>query len=172
MDHPLTGEEIYKKLDGKVSLMTYGMLSVYSDLFAAMGPHKCLVILYETKKGYGHWTCLWEGVDYQNGPTIYFFDSYGVMPDSELAWIPSQYRVVSGQVQSHLSALMYTSRLPVEYSEHQFQRQSPVVKTCGRWVLVRLALRELGVDEFRDLMVLCSRTRKMSLDRLVVLLTK
>ncbi len=140
----------------------------------------CACILYMSKQNYGHWTSLIR--------TIYFdkkepeklcvsyevFDPYGIFPDTELNYIPDQFRKESGQDYPHLSYLLFQKlseakqenatsiggegtgsgislvpSIEVIYNKHRLQNESTGMKdinTCGRWCSYRCFLAKSGIS--------------------------
>lgn len=142
----LSNFEIMDKIKNKANLMTYSELMDYDDLDEALGPHEALVLLYETKKNFGHWVTI-----FKRGNLIEHFDSYGYFPDDELDFIPDYFRKVEGIDYPHLSYLLDNSPYKLSYSEHKLQKHEKDVSTCGRWVISRLLLRHLPLDKFEKM---------------------
>lgn len=160
----LSGGELLKLVNRKANLMTYPQLTKYDDIDKAMGKYKALILLYETKQNYGHWTCVFK----RNNNTIEHFDSYGMKPDDELAFIPEYFRIVSNQELPHLTALLYKSGYNVEYNDKKLQIQKKDVNTCGRWVAMRIIFRNMNIDDFIELF---KGTKYYSSDDLITLIT-
>lgn len=120
-------------------------------------PSLPLVILYTTAPNYGHWTLLHR----PGRPTIEFFDSYGMKPDDQLAYISPAYRRESDQTKKELVRLLLGSLdeneagLGMSYNEHEFQAprrpDGRPVNTCGRWIILRYlsGVGGLSLEEFR-----------------------
>lgn len=145
MNISLSDKDILNMLDRKCNLLTYTELANYNNLNDALGEYKTLVILYMTKNNYGHWCCLFLRDD----NILEFFDSYGIFIDDELEFIPDNYRIVSNQSYPHLTYLIYNSQYKnVEYNQYKLQKMTPEINTCGRWVVVRIMLKRLSLDEF------------------------
>ena len=98
------------------------------------------------KKDYGHWTCL-----YENNGTIFFFDSYGFIPDDELKFLHKDLKAELNSNHRYLTQLLYNSNKPVEYNEYQLQDRKKNVNTCGRWVILRLKYPKISVNDFYDI---------------------
>jgi hypothetical protein len=110
-----------------------------------------LVILYTTAPNFGHWTLLHEvsgspmrGAE-RGRPTVEFFDSYGMKPDDQLAFISPEYRRESDQTKKELVRLLLGAGLgkdgSLSYNEYTFQAPThpdgTPVNTCGRWIILR-----------------------------------
>jgi hypothetical protein len=116
-------------------------------------PRLPLVILYTTAPNFGHWTLLHEVLDEKGRPTVEFFDSYGMKPDDELAFISPEYRQETAQTKKELLRLLFGAGLGngkqpnLSYNEYSFQAPThpdgTPVNTCGRWVILRYLA---GVD--------------------------
>lgn len=143
----LSGEEVLGLCGNKAELYTYPELVKYNDIDKILGKHKACIILYLTKANYGHWVCLFK----QNKDTLCFFDSYALMPDDELKFVPMNFRKYNNELYPHLTYLMYKSGYKVDYNNHRLQSKKRDTATCGRWVGARLAFRYLNNDEFAEL---------------------
>lgn len=161
----LTGKEVTKLVKGKANIMTYRELQKYDNINDAMGPYEALILLYESKIHYGHWTLVFRAKD----GTIEHFDSYGYMPDQELLQVPKNFKKRYYNKIPHLTYLLYKSMEPVRFSQYKLQSRGPRINTCGRWVAMRLLLRDLSEDQFHDLM---TSTRSINPDELVTVATE
>ena len=140
----LSGTEILDKV--KCNLIQYKDVNKYKSIDELLGPTKKCVILYHTKRDYGHWTALYE----YNG-TIFFFDSYGFIPDDELKYLHKDLKAELNSNHRYLTELLYNSNKPVEYNEYQLQDRKKNVNTCGRWVILRLKYPKISVNDFYDI---------------------
>tara|TARA_R110002153_G_scaffold25979_3_gene81894 strand:- start:1454 stop:1948 length:495 start_codon:yes stop_codon:yes gene_type:complete len=144
MDISLSGLDILKNV--KCNLIQYKDINQYNSIEDLLGKYKKCVILYHTKKDYGHWTCL-----YENNGTIFFFDSYGFIPDDELKFLHKDLKAELNSNHRYLTQLLYNSNKPVEYNEYQLQDRKKNVNTCGRWVILRLKYPKISVNDFYDI---------------------
>lgn len=158
----LNGGEVLKLVDNKANVMNYRNLLGCKTLDEALGPHNALILLYESKKDFGHWTLVFRSPD----GTIEHFDSYGYMPDQELIFVPKKFKKVYYNKIPHLTLLLYNSNEPVRFSQYKLQGED--VNTCGRWVAMRLLLKHLTEDEFKKLMT----DKRMGNDKLVTIATE
>jgi len=131
-------------LDGKANIMSYARLTEYDNLDEALGEHGALVLLYETKRNFGHWTLVFR----LDNDTVEFFDSYSLKPDDELKFIPEYFRIENNQLLPHLTYLLYTSGYKVEYNDYKLQKKLRDMNTCGRHVVSRLLFRNLDIDKY------------------------
>jgi hypothetical protein len=138
MDYSMTEDDLRIFLPD-TRILTYSELQRARSLKEVLGPDKEFVLLYthDPDGASGHWvTC------FQSGKTIQFFDPYGIAIDGEFKMVAPQY--------PKLSALLSKSKLPVHYSQYKLQRWAKGVNTCGKWCVLRLALKELNEDQFAD----------------------
>jgi len=144
-----SGEDITDLLDNKTKIVTYPELQKYNSIDKLLSPYDNVVILYETKKNYGHWVCL---IKHKKDNVIEFMDSYGLMPDDELKFVPMHFRISNDELKSHLTALLYNCPYDVEYNHYKLQKNTRDVNrkiaTCGRHVAVRLLFRQLRLEPY------------------------
>ena len=157
----LSGTDILDKI--KCNLIQYKDVNKYNSIEELLGPTKKCVILYHTKRDYGHWTCLYE----YNG-TIFFFDSYGFVPDDELKFLHKDLKAELNSNHRYLTELLYNSNKPVEYNEYQLQERKKNINTCGRYVCLRLKYPEISVDNFYK--ILNDASEYINIDKLICLL--
>ncbi len=163
MDIALDSNQILSLLDNKCNLVLYKDVEKYDSLAQLLGPyHKC-VLLYHTSANFGHWVAL-----YQVGKTVYFFDSYGVVIDDQLKFLPKSLREDLNSQHRYLTNLLYKSNLMVEYNQYQLQKHSPLINTCGRWCINRLRYPEISINEYYKLFKDASKAIPM--DELIVAL--
>lgn len=130
-DYELSEDDI-RKLMGNVKVITYPDLAkeTLDTLFPQDGT---VVILFLTEApNVGHWTSLTK-----KGGLLEYFDSYGIKPDGELAWLDDEKAVELGQTRPLIWDLL--KRNPgeerVQYNSRKLQKGG--VSTCGRHVVVR-----------------------------------
>lgn len=162
LEEALSGEDIQNVLGPDIPIYTYADLAQFDTLAEAWAPQRAMVILYESTRGRGHWVCVFE-----NAGRICVFDSYGIVPDQELAYIDDNFRQESDQGLPHLSYLMYKSGYPVEYNSHKLQKFDDAIATCGKWVIARLLLRHLSVDRFANTIRRMARLNHTTTDHIV-----
>ena len=76
----LSGEDLVKICEGKVVVVPYHTLKNYNSIEDLLDKFGAVILLYETKQNFGHYTALY----YNNSKQLEFFDSYGFAPDQEL----------------------------------------------------------------------------------------
>lgn len=167
--YSLNDKEMKDICDCKV--ITYTDLADYKnldDLFRYNGRiGDSVVICFLTRANYGHWICLFKNAD-----GINFFDSYGLKPDDELDWHLNEYfREEAKENYPHLTWLLYHSGLPINYNQYKFQSKDKGVATCGRWCIVRLSVKKLNSDQYRDYICKLCNNMSMDPDHLVTWLT-
>ena len=142
----LSSTEILKLLDNKCNLVLYSDVHKIPTIDVLLGPHRKCVLLYQTSHNYGHWCCVWE-----HNNTIFFFDSYGSMPDSQLKFVPPDLKKELNSNHNYLIRLLYNSGKKVEFNQYQFQKREPDVSTCGRHCIARLRFPEISIDDYHDI---------------------
>lgn len=142
--HSLTNDELLKLCRHKAKIMTYPELAKYKHVDDILKPHGALIILYETRFHYGHWVCLIK----HKKNKLEFFDSYGLMPDDELEFVPKHFRKANNMDYPHLTYLLYTSNYQIEYNHTKLQSKLEDVNTCGRWVGMRINMRSYSLPKF------------------------
>lgn len=143
----LSDSDIMNLLKGQSRIMSYPTLTEYDNLDDAMGKYGAIVLLYETKEHYGHWTAVFKLDD----NTVEFFDSYAMRPDDELAFIPEHFRISNDELYPHLTYLLYSSGYDIEYNDYKLQSKKKDMNTCGRHVVTRLLFRWLDIDEYANM---------------------
>lgn len=160
----LSNQEVMKLIDGKANLIQYPQLAQINNIDEILEPYGACVILFLTKKNYGHWTCLFK----VSPNTLEFFDPYGLMIDDELNFkMAEHFRRESNQDYPHLTWLLYNSPYKITYNEHKFQKKLKGVATCGRHTAMRLILRHLSLDQYKEFF----DGSGMDPDKLVTILT-
>lgn len=161
MEIALNGNQILDLLDHKANLVQYREVENYRTIEQLLGPHKKCVLLYHTSEDFGHWVCL-----YQVGKTIYFFDSYGVMIDDQLKFLPKNLREDMNSSHRYLTNLLYRSKKMIEYNQHELQKHSPLIQTCGRWCVNRLRYPDISIDDYYKMFK--DASSEMPMDELIV----
>lgn len=144
MEKALSDKDILRLINGKANLLTYQELQNYDNLDDALGKYGALVLLYTTRRNFGHWIAVFK----VNKNKIEVFDSYGLIPDDEIKFVDSYFRKMNYQKIPHLTYLLYHSGYNVIYNEYQLQSQKPGINTCGRWVATRLKYRNIPQKKF------------------------
>ena len=160
--------DVEKLMEGKTKILTYPILSQYTNINQLLDPYnQSCIFLYLAKEKYGHYCAIVK----RNGK-ICFFDPYGgeKMPDEQLKKINPEFRSKSRQDYPYLTKLLYEASEPIEYNEYRYQRYHPDVKTCGRHCIC-FVLSGLDIDGYHNKMKQLSKKYNMNYDDLVTLLT-
>lgn len=163
MDYSLSGQDIKDLLNDEVYIYTYKDLYNFRNIDDLLGKFRKVVVLYLNSLDYGHWTCL-----YEHNNTIYFFDSYGAIPDTQQKFIKKDINEYNKQDLKYLLDLLYSSEKNIEYNQYKLQKFKKGINTCGRWCVVRLQHPEISVDMFAHYFL---NQNVMNPDELVVKLT-
>lgn len=98
------------------------------------------IILLETDKNTGHWTCV-----IRMNNVIECFNSYGVSIDSEFKYIPDWIERMLGQNNRFLTNLIKKDNtFKIVNNNYEFQSKDKDVATCGRWCVLRIETAKIG----------------------------
>ena len=134
----LTGEDIMKICNGKVKVISYHQLADVKSIEDLLSPHGAVVLLYETKQNFGHYTALF----YDKNNDVEFFDSYGLKPDEELKY-------ATYDNTPYLTNLLEKYKKKVLHNPVRLQQFIKDVNTCGRWTSLRIRMKDLTFSEFQ-----------------------
>lgn len=166
-DVALTNHNIFDLLDGKFNLVLYPQLINYDEIDDVLGEHGACVLLFEIKKKYGHWCCLWK----LDENTVSFFNSYGGYPDDTLEHIPEHFARINNEDYPYLSLLLDACPYDLTYNEHAYQKHGSNIKTCGRHVTVRLWNRHMDDDKYYRYIKHYTKKYGLTADQFVTILT-
>ena len=81
---------------------------------------------------------------------IEHFDSYGMMPDDELKFVPDIFRMHNNMSVPHLTYLLINlpEEYRIEFNEHKLQKKGINIKTCGRHVASRINNKDIPIEEY------------------------
>lgn len=156
---PTSSEELAaagRRLFGPESLWIGSYSEMQEDLGNATLPEwlssipaRAAVVLFRWEQDYGHWICTFL----QDDGRLQIFDSTGHAPDSlRLTQSPRSAAQLGQSARAMVHALRRGGRLlPAFYNDARLQ--SPGNQTCGRWCVLRLALRDMTENEFSDFVV-------------------
>ena len=147
--YSLSSRDLMRFVGSRANMVTYPEIAKYQTLDDLLGPYKAAIILYLTSKNYGHWCLI-----FREGNVVYFFDSYGLMPDRELKWLKGN-PILSDYPRNplnRLSKLLKESPYEIDYNNHKLQNSSHDIATCGRHVGMRLLMRKLDNEQYYRLM--------------------
>ena len=170
MERYFSDSDITKLLDGKVEIFKYSDLSKMNSINELIGKYGKAVILFEINgPDNGHWTALKYGQ--KNGENvIFYFDSYGLMPERELRYLPRRLVTMSNQLKGLLYKLFRKQPLRICYNQYRLQKLSSGINTCGRWCVLFLKYN-LDEDEFAKVFREESKKYNTTPDELSVYLT-
>lgn len=161
----LSSDQVLDSLDGKANLIRYPDLKNYNSIDELLSPYGLCVILFLTAEHYGHWILISKLLD--GSGLVEVFDSYGTYPEEQRKYQLNDWARNAQRVPL-LSRLLIESPYEISYNEHRFQKRSPSVATCGRFVIIRALLRHLSLEDFYDFMY----STKLTPDELVTYLTQ
>jgi hypothetical protein len=144
----LSSSEVKRLCNGKVKIITYPELTKYKTLDQLLKPYGAIIILYLTSENYGHWVACFM----RDKKNVEFFDSYGLIVDSELKFAPQYFRKEHNMVYPHLTYLLLKSGYKVHYNNHKLQSDKRDTSTCGRHCAVRIMLRHLKIEDYVKLL--------------------
>ena len=169
----LSGREVLMLLNNKCNLVQYSDVHNIKSIDELLGPYRKCILLYLTSTNYGHYCAVWEqsvrstdsnGVaEYNN--IIFFFDSYGSKPDSQLNFVPQDLKQELNSNHNYLIRLLYNSGKKVEYNQYPLQSRKDGVNTCGRWCVNRLRFSEISIDDYSQ--IFKDASKYMSADELI-----
>ena len=140
----LSGDDLVKICEGKVVVVPYHTLKNYNSIEDLLDKFGAVILLYETKQNFGHYTALY----YNNSKQLEFFDSYGFAPDQELKY--ATFNLQEGI--PYLTRLLKKYNKPVTYNKTRFQMWAKDINTCGRWTSVRIRMKDkYSLNEFTQL---------------------
>ena len=132
----LTNDVIKDITNGKATIVAYHELPNYQSMDELLGEYGACILLYETRKNFGHWVALIQ----QNG-FVEFFDSYGFSLDEELNY--AKYNN-----QPYLTQLVESSGTNIRENKTRLQVFAEDVNTCGRWTSLRVVFRNMPLPQF------------------------
>lgn len=142
--YALYDTDIKKIMGGRVNIIPYYELKHYSSIDHLTAPYGQVVILYMTSHNSGHYTCIINHND-----RIEFFDSYSNKPDHEFDDIQKdKIKKHNYSGYPYLLKLLKKSNKTIEFNHHQLQKDGNGVATCGRWVVLRMLLKDVPLDTF------------------------
>ena len=161
-DTPLSSDEL-QEITG-VKVLTYRDVCSASEIDQLLGKKKAFILLYESKKNWGHYTLI-----FKEGNTIFFFDPYGgkFLPDEELSWTPRRLRKQLSEERACLSRMLIESGYLIDYNNHRFQGSD--TSTCGYHCALRLYHRKLSSDEYYVFLEGLRRSSGFTFDELSVI---
>lgn len=163
----LSDKDLANLLDHENKLVMYPDLIKYNNIDDVLGPNGMCTLLFESRKNYGHWCCLWK----LNDDTVSFFNSYEGLPDDTLDYINKNFADISNQNYPYLSRLLYSCPYKLTYNQYPYQEKGKQIKTCGRHVVVRLWCRDLSDKQYHSYVKYFCKQYHLNADEFVTLLT-
>lgn len=157
---PLSDVDMRNLMDGHCNVVLYSDLHNMNSIDEVLGPYNCCMLLWQWVPGYGHWCCLSK-----HGDEVEYFDPYGYPCWHWIDHIPEGFREESHQDYSYLGDLLVESPYELSYNQYDFQGKGRGISTCGRWSVARGLLKDMSLDEFKDLFL------SIYGDKLVTILT-
>lgn len=141
----LGGSDIMRMCKNKVRIIEYEDLKNYTYIDQIFNEWNATIILYETKKDFGHWVVLLK----HNNNELEFFDSYGLMVDEELKYDNAyNSRLNNGAIVPYLTDLLSKSTYKLIVNRKRLQLFLENINTCGRWCVARVILRNIELQQF------------------------
>jgi len=144
---PLSTDDIIKGMEGKAKVVIYPDLARVESLNQLFEPYNQIILLYLTAPTYGHYVCLWRERD-----IVYYFDSYGGAIDHPLEYNTHQKNISLGQGQPFLTNLLRRERPRVCVNTYGLQKEAKGDSECGRYCILRLQMKMISNQAFRDLL--------------------
>lgn len=126
---------------GQDKIIKYSELKNYNSLDELLpNTFDYKIILLETARNTGHWTCVIR-MNY----IIECFNSYGIPIDKEFGFIPDVIERMLGQSKRFLSNLIKKDNtFKIVNNTYEFQSQQDHIATCSRWCILRIELARMG----------------------------
>jgi hypothetical protein len=147
---PMTNFDLEKYLGINPSdLIKYSELSNYKSIEELL-PEKdsFKVLLIEDKYNSGHFVGL-----FRFDKTIEYFNSYGEKYDTDWRFIPKMVRRILGQATNDLTRLFKKAKADgfnVVWNSKKLQELNDKIQTCGRYVVMRRHLGQMGFTKLED----------------------
>lgn len=139
ISHSLSGDDILNICNNQAELYTNSELNNINDIDDILTNNGACIILYDRENGKpGHWSCIYR----ENKSTLNFFCPYGYKVDYATD-------IIGGN--KNLSRLILNSNYNLNVSKYKLQKLSKNINVCGRWVGMRLVLRNLNNAQFNYL---------------------
>ena len=139
MNHPLSDADIMNICNNKANLLLNSELHKYKTLNEMTQPYGACILLYDKSDGSpGHWCCVTK-----NKVGFEFFDPYGYKPDYVLKHLGGK---------PYLSAIIKNTRGIIYYNDVRIQKLKSNVSTCGRYIGMRVLLKDMSLEKFIDML--------------------
>jgi hypothetical protein len=131
---PLSVEEIKAFLPSTPVIL-------YADFKKMKTLPPVVVYLFLTTEKYGHWCCV-----LRKGKNVEFFDSYGIKPEGEHAFVSPEMLDHLKERDHFLCDLCAKYNWSMTYNSHTLQ--GPNTKTCGRHCVARVDKKDLSSSAY------------------------
>lgn len=158
---PISDSEIRDYLpDAKI--ITYNELSKYKSIEELLPKEKdFVIILYQWKKNYGHWTCV---LRYES--TIEFYDPLGNNDKTILGWAPYHVRHMLGEDEDYLTELLDKAKSRFKIVVNKMKLQNDKANTCGRHVIARIIAFLTDNEHLPEYQTMLKHIRKLFKNKL------
>jgi len=168
MNVPMSEFDILQAYNGG-PLQIY-LRSYFDDL--TILPERPFIVLYELRPMSGHWILVHDVRTSANksrrGYSIEFYDSYGLVPDSERAYISPLFPDLHDNRANLLRLLYKEARGRVVFNDMAVQ--NPTSSTCGRHCLMRLYCANLDIDSYNAMLAHYATVWKLTPDEIALIL--
>lgn len=144
----LSGKDIERICNNQVKILPYEALMNIKTVDDFFKPYDSVALLYQTKQNYGHWVAVIR----RSNKLVEFYDPYGIAIDTELQLSDYNLRNMGGVLTPHLSALLKSENYKVISNTTQLQKVKEHINTCGRYVALRILLKDKPLNSFNDLL--------------------
>lgn len=144
MNYALSDRDILKAVRNRTNIILYSELKNVKHIDDILKYNSC-VILYEQTPGNGHWVVL--TLD-ENNNELQYFNSYGDYPDEFLHLVDEKLKKKLNEDYPYLSRLLLDSGYKLAYNDKQLQQLDDNIATCGRYVVLRILLKDIPLDKF------------------------
>lgn len=152
--------------DAASNITKYSDLDGIGHIDALLPTDGYKIILIESTKNSGHWTCL-----IRIKGNLIFFDSYGIYPDDELNFVSRMTNRLLGNKYNVIRGLMKSSGLKTQYSKTKYQKEGGHINTCGRWVCIAINMlfqHQYSLPEMKRILDAQARETEKPLDLLAI----
>lgn len=150
--YPLSDDDIRRCFNNQIKIIKYSQIKDYDNVDDLLAPYDRVMLLWEYKKDYGHWCCLYRSKGGKNvlPGTIWYFDSFGTPIEGILKKLDKKTKSRLDEHEGYLIR-MFKNR-DVYYNTHKLQGKDTSV--CGRYCIGRMVFDNLTSDEFRLLLTI------------------
>jgi hypothetical protein len=145
----LSSRQLQENTPKHIPILTYK--EIYGKSLDSLLKNGAFILLYLWKQRYGHYVAV---IRHNNGKDIEYFDPYGKAVDYWLSKNSYKKNKELGQEKPFLlNKILKDNKYDhIYYNPIAFQDNSKPeeIRSCGRWCLTRILLRDLNLDEFKD----------------------